>query len=120
MRVNIVGGTPSLFRSSKVTGAESSKNSTSSGKAQSKWRSLLEAKINIVIGIGVTWSTYLVILPLFGIHADHTQIAGLVVVFTGVSVARQYLLRRAFNWWDHGKKNEAERSVDKAEIVGGI
>ncbi len=81
---------------------------------QSKWRSLLEAKVNIAVGVAVTWATYLVILPMFDIHVSHTKIAGLVAVFTGVSVARQYVLRRIFNWWDHGSKNKAKGTVDKA------
>ena len=81
---------------------------------QTKWRSLIEAKANVVVGIGVTWSSYLVILPLFGIEVSHPQIVGLVVVFTFVSVARQFVLRRLFNWWDHGQKNEDQRGVDEA------
>ena len=86
----------------KMTGAVNTKKETRSGAAQSKWRSILEGQINIAVGIAITWTTYLVVLPLFGIYVSHPTIAGLVAVFTFVSVVRQYLLRRLFNWWDHG------------------
>ena len=65
--------------------------------SQRKRHSALEAVANVAIGYGVAVLAQMIIFPWFGIHAspgDHLMIG---VCFTVVSLARSYLLRRAFN-----------------------
>ena len=69
------------------------------GVSQSRRRSALEAVANVAIGYGVAITAQMLIFPLFGIHipaSEHLTIGGL---FTFVSLARSYGLRRLFNAW---------------------
>lgn len=59
--------------------------------------SMVESVANVVIGYGVAVLTQVVVFPLFGLQAsiaDNLMIGG---VFTGVSLVRSYVLRRAFD-----------------------
>jgi uncharacterized protein (DUF2062 family) len=65
--------------------------------SQSRVHSALESAANVAIGYGVAVASQLAIFPLFGIHiplADNLVIGG---YFTLISLARGYLVRRAFN-----------------------
>jgi hypothetical protein len=64
---------------------------------QSRRRSLTEAVTNTAIGFALSWLTGLVAYPLLGIKVSNAQNAAVVVVFTLVSLARSYTLRRLFN-----------------------
>lgn len=58
--------------------------------------SAVESVTNVAVGFGVAVLTQALAFPLFGIHAtmgEHLAIGG---VFTVVSVARSYALRRFF------------------------
>ena len=63
---------------------------------QSRLMSLVEAVANVVVGYGVAVVTQLLVFPLFGIEADLGQNLAIGAVFTGVSLARNYALRRLF------------------------
>jgi hypothetical protein len=63
---------------------------------QSRKHSVIESVANVAIGYVVAITAQMVIFPLFGIHipaSEHLAIGGL---FTLVSLARSYLLRRLF------------------------
>lgn len=66
--------------------------------SQTRRGSLAEAWANIAVGYGVNYTANLLILPLFGFHAlnwrNNLVIGG---IYTGVSLVRQYVLRRWFN-----------------------
>lgn len=64
---------------------------------QSKLSSLYEAIINIALGYWINFIANLLILPLFGFHVTLAQNLQIGLLFTGVSVARQYVIRRWFN-----------------------
>jgi len=68
-------------------------------KGQSKRDSLLESCINILIGYAVAIGAQKVIFPLFDIHISTGDNCKVAALFTIVSLARSYVLRRAFNWW---------------------
>ena len=64
---------------------------------QSKWMSFVEAVTNIVVGYGLAVLTQIIVFPFFGLHAslgENLLIGGL---FTCISLARSYMLRRLFN-----------------------
>ncbi len=63
---------------------------------QSKWMSLVESIANVVVGYGVAVVTQILVFPLFGLAVTLNQNLMIGLVFTGVSLVRSYLLRRAF------------------------
>jgi len=63
---------------------------------QSRLMSLVEALANVVVGYGVAVVTQILIFPLFGLHATLGQNLMIGAMFTLVSLARSYALRRLF------------------------
>jgi hypothetical protein len=58
--------------------------------------SLVEAVANVVVGLVVAITTRIVVFPIIGLQASLGQNLKLALVFTGVSIARSYVLRRVF------------------------
>lgn len=67
--------------------------------SQSRTHSLLESLLNVAIGYGVALVAQLAIFPLFGIHISLQDNLLIGALFTVVSIARSYALRRLFNRW---------------------
>lgn len=65
--------------------------------AQSRRGSAVEAVANVAVGYSVNMLANILIFPLFGWHITWSQNAILGVVYTAISLARSYLLRRLFN-----------------------
>lgn len=63
---------------------------------QSRFASLVEAIANVMLGYAAATLTQILVFPLFGIVISLAQNMILGVIFTAVSLARSYLLRRAF------------------------
>lgn len=72
---------------------------------QTKLGSIAEAWANIAVGFGVNFAANWFILPLFGFHAL-TLSANFEIglLYTLISLARQYVLRRWFNGLKFGNK----------------
>jgi len=65
---------------------------------QTRLGSLIEAGANIVIGYGINFAMNLVILNgVFGLGVTLAQNVWIGLLFTVVSLVRQYILRRWFN-----------------------
>jgi hypothetical protein len=65
---------------------------------QSRADSFMEAVVNILIGLAVSQAANLIVLPLvFGVPVSQGQALALGVIYTAISLARSYALRRAFN-----------------------
>ena len=63
---------------------------------QTRRMSLIEALTNVAVGYGIAVVTQMAVFPLFGLHATLTQNMMMGAIFTVVSIARSYALRRAF------------------------
>jgi hypothetical protein len=63
---------------------------------QSRLMSFVEALANVAVGYGVAVVTQILIFPVFGLHATLAQNLSMGGIFTGVSIIRSFLLRRAF------------------------
>ena len=63
---------------------------------QSRLMSLVEAVANVMIGYGVAVITQILIFPIFGLHTTLTQNLKMGAIFTVVSIARSFALRRVF------------------------
>jgi hypothetical protein len=68
---------------------------------QSRLGSLVEAIVNVAIGFSINWVANLLILPLFGFHVTGIQAFNMGLIFTVISVARSYTIRRWFNRYIH-------------------
>lgn len=64
---------------------------------QTRVMSLVESAANIVVGYGVAVITQLLVFPLFGLAASLADNLAIGLIFTIVSLARSYALRRFFN-----------------------
>ena len=66
--------------------------------AQTKFGSFVESWANIAIGFAINWTANMLVLPLFGFTTlTAAKAFGIGLVFTLISFARQYVLRRWFN-----------------------
>lgn len=63
---------------------------------QSRLMSLVESIANVAVGYGVAVVTQILIFPVFGLHTTLAQNLKIGAVFTVVSIARSYILRRVF------------------------
>jgi len=64
---------------------------------QSRRSSFIEACINVLIGFWINFFANLAILPLIGFNISVSQNLFIGVLYTIVSVARSYVIRRWFN-----------------------
>ncbi|MCB8836153.1 hypothetical protein LH400_01755 [Aurantimonas sp. VKM B-3413] len=58
--------------------------------------SLVESVANVIVGYGVAVVTQILIFPIFGLHTTLAQNLKMGAVFTVVSIARSFALRRLF------------------------
>lgn len=63
---------------------------------QSRLMSAVEAFANVIVGYGLAVGTQLAIFPVFGLPARVNDALAMGLVFTAVSLARSYVLRRVF------------------------
>ncbi len=63
---------------------------------QSRRMSLVESLANVAIGYGVAVLTQIAVFPFFGLHVSLADNLVMGAVFTIVSIARSFTLRRVF------------------------
>ena len=63
---------------------------------QSRVMSLVESVANVFVGYALAVITQILIFPVFGLHMTLAQNLKMGAVFTVVSLARSYVLRRVF------------------------
>ena len=63
---------------------------------QSRLMSLVESVANVIVGYGVAVFTQILIFPIFGLHTTLAQNLKMGAIFTIVSIARSFALRRVF------------------------
>ena len=63
---------------------------------QSRLMSLIESIANVAVGYGVSVVTQILIFPIFGLHTTLAQNLTMGWIFTVVSIARSFALRRVF------------------------
>lgn len=80
---------------------------------QSRLGSFVEAWGNVVVGFGINFLGNMYILPVFGLHPTVSEALGIGVVFTFISVARSYIMRRVFN------SLKARWNREEASVVPG-
>jgi hypothetical protein len=68
---------------------------------QSRSASLAEAGANVAVGYVLAVLVQLLIFPVFGLQPTLVQNLAIGLIFTGVSLARSYALRRVFQRLSH-------------------
>lgn len=63
---------------------------------QSRAMSLAESLVNVAVGYGLAVVTQLLVFPLFGLHTTLAENLTIGAIFTAVSIARSFALRRLF------------------------
>jgi hypothetical protein len=63
---------------------------------QSRRMSLVESVANVVVGYGIAVVTQMLIFPIFALYTTLAQNLQMGAVFTIVSIARSFALRRVF------------------------
>ena len=66
-------------------------------QSQTKIGSFTESCINVAIGYSVALASQLLVFPLFGIHIPLSSNIAIGAIFTVISIARGYVIRRVFN-----------------------
>ena len=64
---------------------------------QSRLESLIETLINTAIGFAVSYTAWPLVAVMFDMNYSAGQHLGITLVFTVISVARGYVVRRWFN-----------------------
>jgi hypothetical protein len=71
---------------------------------QRRLHSFGEAVFNNIVSFAVAYCINLAVIPTFRRTMTDSQVAfWLTMLFTLVSLVRQYFIRRFFNWWHHRK-----------------
>lgn len=65
--------------------------------SQSRKLSLIESLTNVAVGFGISLASQIVIFSGYGVKLPLLDNIAITVWFTLISIARSYLLRRAFN-----------------------
>ena len=65
-------------------------------KKQSRRMSLVESIANVVVGFGIAVLTQIAVFPIFGLHVSLADNLVIGLIFTFVSIARSFALRRMF------------------------
>lgn len=72
---------------------------------QTRTGSAAEAAVNVAVGFSINWTCNMVFLPMFGFDTlTAAKAFGIGLVFTIVSLVRQYVLRRWFNGLKWGNR----------------
>jgi hypothetical protein len=64
---------------------------------QTRLGSLIEACVNVAIGLAISLVANALVFPLFGFHPTLGENVWISVIYTVISLVRSYLLRRFFN-----------------------
>lgn len=80
---------------------------------QTRLGSLIEAIINTIIGFAINFTANMLIFPLFGFHITMSENFVLGLLYTVISVARSYCVRRWFNAKLHSMALAAAAAIGK-------
>lgn len=64
---------------------------------QTRLGSFIESCINVILGFSINMAANALILPLIGFHISVSQNLFIGLLYTAISVARSYTIRRWFN-----------------------
>lgn len=72
--------------------------------SQTRTGSIAEAFANILVGFTINYIANLLVFPLFGMHISPVNNFYMGLIYTVISLARSFILRRYFNGLRFGNK----------------
>lgn len=78
---------------------------------QTRLVSLIETLLNTAIGFAVSFIAWPIAAAITGIQYNHGQHWAMVIIFTAISIARGYIIRR---WFNNGMHIAAVKVAKKA------
>ena len=72
--------------------------------SQSRLGSLAETTLSMIIGFWLSVGVQMIVFPLYGYELKLHDNMAIVAIFTTISMIRQYVLRRIFNWLSSRKQ----------------
>lgn len=75
---------------------------------QTRLSSFIESWVNVFIGFWINFFANLLILPLFGFHISLANNLLMGILYTSISVARSYCIRRWFNSYVYNATQRVE------------
>lgn len=72
---------------------------------QTRLGSFIESCMNVAIGYGIALASQLLVFPWFGINIPLSSNLAIGGIFTVISIARSYIIRRWFNARLHAAAN---------------
>lgn len=75
--------------------------------SQTKAGSIAEAFANIGVGFSINFVANMCIFPLFGMHISLANNFLMGLIYTAISLARSYVLRRWFNGLKFGNQEKS-------------
>jgi len=63
---------------------------------QTRFQSFIEANVNTSFGFAISYALAYTVLPLYGVEQSHWVSFQITAIYTVVSVARNYVVRRVF------------------------
>lgn len=76
--------------------------------SQTQAGSIAEAFANIAVGFSINFVANMCIFPLFGMHISLADNFLMGLIYTAISLARSYVLRRWFNGLKFGNKETSK------------
>lgn len=67
---------------------------------QTKKRSFIETCVNTAVGLVINICAQKIVFPMFDMHIATHENLMIAVIFTVISIARSYVMRRVFNAWE--------------------
>lgn len=83
---------------------------------QTRLESFIEAWVNVFIGFGINFTANMFIFPFFGFNISAKANFVLGLIYTVISVARSYVIRRWFNAGLHKMVSTLAAKLMKLEI----
>lgn len=71
--------------------------------------SLAESLTSTAVGFFINVWAQTAVFPLLGIHIPLSENLTIAVIFTVISVVRQFILRRVYNWYHLWRLSNAEK-----------
>jgi len=73
---------------------------------QPKIHSFVEVSINVFLGWALSvWVGQLLVYPMFDIELTLAGNMGATAIFTFISMAKNYVIRRTADWYQHRRKD---------------
>ena len=79
--------------------------------SQSRLGSLAETTLSMIIGFWLSVGVQMIVFPLYGYELKLHDNMAIVAIFTTISMIRQYVLRRIFNWLSSRKEAACDQSM---------